>query len=237
MIRIAIADDDIEIGRRIEDILKKYVQEENKLYEVKYYENPKELLWDIQEKAYYDIFLLDIEMKPNGLEVAKHIREMYLEPYIVFVTSYVKYSVRGYEYGAYRYIIKEELEEKLPEAMEFMCKELESRVYPLYIIDGPGKLEKIAYKDIFYIYVEGKYSYFCTRNGESRIRKPLGEVYKELNTPEFVYADKGHIVNLQHVMSLRERTLEMRNGDVITVSFPQVRKMRDIIRRYWSEKL
>lgn len=236
MIAIAIVDDEAEVGRRVESIVKKEFEKTESPFKVKYYQHPRELLWDLQEKKYFDIFFLDIEMNVNGLEVARQIREMYLEPYIVFVTSYVKYSVRGYEYGAYRYILKDEIDEKLPEAIDYMCKKMESMVQKQYIIEAPSKIKKIDFRDIYYMYVEGKYTYFCTRNGNVRVRKPLGEVYKELDTPAFVYADKGHIVNLQHVMSMEERTIQMRNGDQVVVSFPQTKKVREAICQYWRKQ-
>lgn len=236
MVKIAVVDDEEEIGRHIEAIVKNYFEETKKVYEVKYYQQPQDLLWDLKGKKYYDIFLLDIEMDINGLEIARAVRELYLEPYIIFVTSFVRYSVRGYEYGAYRYILKEEVDAKLPEAMEYMCRELENRVYSQYVIESSSQMKRIDYKDIFYIYVEGKYSYFCTRSGVYRVRKPLAVVYKELNAEEFVYADKGHIVNLQHVMTVEKRSLDMRNGKQITASYAQIKKIKEEISRYWGNK-
>lgn len=236
MVRIAIVDDEEEIGKHIEAIVKDYFKETQEVYEVRYYQQPENLTWDLADKKYYDIFLLDIEMNINGLEVARRIRELYLEPYIVFVTSFVKYSVRGYEYGAYRYILKEEIDEKLPEALEFMRRELESRVYTQYVIESQSMVKKIDYKDIFYIYVEGKYSYFYTRNEEDKVRKSLAEVYRELDAPEFIYADKRYIVNLQHVMTMGKRELLMRDGKVIVASVSQARKIREAISQYWGNK-
>lgn len=236
MVRIAIVDDEEEIGKHIEAIVKDYFKETQEVYEVRYYQQPENLTWDLADKKYYDIFLLDIEMNINGLEVARRIRELYLEPYIVFVTSFVKYSVRGYEYGAYRYILKEEIDEKLPEALEFMCRELENRVYAQYVIESQSMVKKIDYKDIFYIYVEGKYSYFYTRNEEDKVRKSLAEVYRELDAPEFIYADKRYIVNLQHVMTMGKRELLMRDGKVIVASVSQARKIREAISQYWGNK-
>lgn len=234
MIRVAILDDEEKIGEQIEAIAKEYLKETKAVYEIKRYQYPEELIWDLEDKKYYDIFLLDIEMEINGLEVARRVRELYLEPYIVFVTSFVKYSVRGYEYGAYRYILKDEMEEKLPEALEFMCRELESRVYDQYVIESKYGIKKIDYKDIFYIWVEGKYTFFYTRNGEASERKSLVEIYKELNAPEFIYADRKHIVNLQHIMMIEKNELVMRNGEKIAASASQIKKIREAISQYWG---
>ena len=90
MIRIAVVDDQKEITDHIAGIVQKYFEGCQEEFKVKCYQFPRELIWDLQENDYYDIFLIDIEMSINGLEVAKFIREMYLEPYIVFITSYVQ---------------------------------------------------------------------------------------------------------------------------------------------------
>lgn len=237
MIRIAVIDDQKEITDHIAGIVNRYFEKCGEEFKVKCYQFPRELIWDLQEKDYYDIFLIDIEMSINGLEVAKVIREMYLEPYIVFITSYVQYSVKGYEYNAYRYIIKEEVDEKLPLALEAMCKKLKEVEHQQYVIESYSKIEKIDYKDIYYVYIDGKYSYFCTSRGSSRVRKPLATVFEELNAPEFVYADKGHVVNLQHVMRLEDRTVDMRNGESVPVSAPQLKRLKQSISDYWRGKL
>lgn len=49
---------------------------------------------------YYDAYILDIEMPDmNGMELAHEIRLKYQESFILFVTSYLKCSLKGYEYG------------------------------------------------------------------------------------------------------------------------------------------
>lgn len=63
----------------------------------------------------FDIAFLDIDMGAySGLELAHHIRSMNLDTILIFVTNYVQYSLEGYEVQAFRYLLKSELEEKLP---------------------------------------------------------------------------------------------------------------------------
>lgn len=237
MLRIAVVDDKKEDATQIRHVLEKCFQDIDEEFVLRYYECSNELIWDLQEKQYYDVFFLDIEMSVNGLEVARSIRDLYLSPYIIFVTAHTDYSMEGYEYNAFRYIMKEELEEKIPLALKSILNIQKEKIKRYYTIETGSILEKIEYEEIYYIYIKGKYSYICTTRGISRVRKPLKMVHGELNSPEFVFADKGHIVNLRHVMSLKEKGVQLRNGECIEVSAARLKHMKREICKYWgSEK-
>jgi len=237
MIRIAVIDDEKVVTDHIAKIADDFCISKQVPYEIKCYQLPNELLWDLQENIYYDIYFLDIEMDINGLKVAKEIRQLYLEPYIVFVTSYIQYSIRGYEYNAYRYIIKDEIEEKLPQVLELMHGQLENKVSRQYIIESASRIEKIDYINLYYIYVKGKYTYLHTCNRTTRTRKTLRNVFEELNANEFIYANKSYVVNLQHIMQLVDKSVIMRDGQEIPLSIPQFKNVKKAISHYWRGKL
>ena len=74
----------------------------------------------------FDIAFLDIDMGAySGLELAHHIRSMNLDTILIFVTNYVQYSLEGYEVQAFRYLLKSELEEKLPGYYQKALEELQ----------------------------------------------------------------------------------------------------------------
>ena len=131
------------------------------------------------------------------------------------------------------------MEEKLPIALGGMCEVIHNNAQNWYIIETANSIEKINYRDIYYLYVEGKYTHFHTRDGQkdSRVRKPLGEVYVELNAPEFVYLDKSRVVNVQHVMSVKQLDVKMRNGEILTVSRTQIKNLREQIKKYMGRNM
>lgn len=239
MIKIAVLDDEQMMREQIAAIIERYVHETGEWLQVKCYESSEELKWDLEDKKeYYDIFLLDIELgSTNGLEVAHFVRQHAPDPFIVFITSYVQYSVKGYEYNVYRYILKNELEELLPTALESMCEIIKNMHEKCYIIETASSIEKIKCKDIYYLYISGKYTYFCMEQGESRVRKPLGEVFAELDLPEFVYLDKSHVVNLKHVVSVKKMNVRIRNGEELTVSKTQVKQLIEHIKDYMGRAM
>ena len=85
----------------------------------------------------------------NGLELAQKIRLKYLKPYLVFITSHMEYSVEGYEYNAYRYILKENMEEKLPPALEIMLEDLKTTL--IVRSGGQIKFDTQAKEAIYYV--------------------------------------------------------------------------------------
>lgn len=61
-----------------------------------------------------------------------------------------------------------------------------------YIIQAAGRMEKIPYKDIFYIQRDGgKNVVIRSQSGISKVRKSLQQVFDELKTPEFIFIDRG----------------------------------------------
>ncbi|MCH1984508.1 LytTR family DNA-binding domain-containing protein [Ruminococcus sp. OA3] len=235
MIRVAITDDNELFLKIVESIVKTCLRERKVVYEIKTYAASGNLLWDLEEHAYFDILLIDIEMPGvNGLELARQIRLRYLQPYLVFITSHVEYSVEGYEYNAYRYVLKDCVEDKLPLVLEKIVGELEKKVQRQYIIELYSKVQKIDYEEIYYLHVEGKYTYFHTGNEVFRERITLNKAYQKLNADEFVYIDKSNVVNLHHVMELKDRLVVMRGGEKLPVSIPQYRGIKQAISSYWS---
>ena len=79
------------------------------------------------------------------------IREKYDEPYIIFITAYLEYSVEGYQYNVWRYIIKNQLQTRLPEALFDLYENLCKREVEQYTIIRSNSIERIALMDILYL--------------------------------------------------------------------------------------
>lgn len=63
-----------------------------------------------------------------------------------------------------------------------------------YTIQTNSRLEKIPYKEIYYIERDGKNASITAAGGISRVRKSLKQVYEELGAEEFIYIDRGCLV-------------------------------------------
>ena len=237
MYRIAVIDDDpffLEEGRRITE---SYFEKRETPYEIKTYRQAVFVLEDIRDGGYFDIFLIDIEMpEMDGMELARQIRRLYDSPYIIFVTSYAKYSIQGYEYNAWRYIVKSEMQKCLPLAYEPLIERIERKNEKYYIVDHPKKTLKLLYDDIYYIYKDGKNAVFVTRNRLWNDRTTLECVMQALDDMMFVRCERGYIMNIRHVMSIEGDELAMRNGEKIHVSSKLIKTVKKEIIQYWRNQ-
>ena len=233
--RIAVIDDVAEEAEYIRSLSDKYFENHRGYkHEIDTYERGESLVRDIKAGKYYDIYLLDVEMpEKSGLEIAKEIRRCYPEVFVVFVTNHVQYAIPAYEVNAFRYIPKRLLSEKLPEAYDHLLPKLDLFDKRVYMIESASNIEKILYKDIYYVTKYSKYLTIHHRHGESKVRKTLSTIMDELDSSEFIYIDKGCIVNLIHITSCKKEEVVMRNGDSLKISRPRYRQVRESIMDYW----
>lgn len=237
MVRIAILDDSDQDRSRMDHITKQYFMENSKPYEVSQFSKSSALLDALLHKKYYDLFLLDVEMQEiSGLEIARKIRMIYMEPIIIYVTNHVEYAIEAYEVNAFRYIPKVMLEEKLPMAFQALLPKLDLIDQRTYEVETENRIEKILYRNIFYIQKDKKDIVIVHRGGKSRERKTLREIFEVLHSAEFIYIDKGCIINILHVQNCKRDGVYMRDGITLAVSRPRQREVREEIFAYWREQ-
>ena len=71
------------------------------------------------------MILLDMNMQEkNGIEVAKELRSQKIETPIIYISAYIEMAPYGYVVNAFRYLLKNDLEETFCFAMDDVMKEL-----------------------------------------------------------------------------------------------------------------
>src|SRR5262249_68262 len=136
--------------------------------------------------------------------------------HIVFVTAYDEYAVAAFEEGAVDYVLKPvnaariaKVVERLRQRMATPPPDLRALVARLteraggalkWIRASLGSAMKlIAIEDVLYFQAEDKYTKVVTADGEALIKKPIKELYEELDPEAFWQIHRGTIVNLRAV--------------------------------------
>jgi len=105
MIRVLIAEDDLQCFRQLEQFLADYSGETGRVFQVTHYDNGEDLVEHYQPE--FDLLLLDVDMPfLDGMTAAGHIRRVNPEVVIVFVTNLAQYAIQGYSVNALDYILK-----------------------------------------------------------------------------------------------------------------------------------
>lgn len=160
------------------------------------------------------------------------------EIYVIFVTAYSEYAVESYELDAYQYILKEHMEERLPDILRKVLNKIERERKRFRILKQEDGKEKVFYKDIIYIMKAkaAKYVRYITKNGEYRERNTLETVIRELNDDDFLKVDRSCIVNIKHIYKIKGNVIFMTDGTQIPVSRGHLTKVKREINLRWSRE-
>lgn len=237
LVRIAICDDEKEAVALHEEIIKDSLQSCGIGYEITAYTYSSNLLSDIAEDGFfYDLLLLDIEMPGvTGMELAGKIKPFLPNVKVIFITSHVEYAIDAFELSIFRYVPKNDLAKRLKTAVTDAAELIELEEGKEYIIHAAGRMEKIPYRDILYIQRDGgKNSEIYSNAGMSKVRKSLQQVYEELAAPEFIFIDRGCIVNIIHIMKVSDGMAVLKNGEALPISRSHLQEVKQQINRFWG---
>ncbi len=177
-----------------------------------------------------DVAFLDIRMpEKSGVEVA---RELDGRCHIVFVTAYDEYAVTAFDEGAVDYVLKPVTAERLARVAQRLRTRLAATPLDLSAViaklaehqaAAPLKwiraslgnaMKLIPIEDVLYFQAQDKYTQVVTRDGDALIRKPIKELYDELDPESFWQIHRGTIVNLRAIASVER---DWRDQPVITL--------------------
>ena len=236
MLRIAICDDESQYVENHAKVIEQVMKECGSVGELSKYTHSDNLLYDITEdQFFYDLILLDVEMPEyTGMELAAKIKPYLPNVKIIFITSHIEYAIDAFELSVFRYVPKNDMEKRLPVAIRDAVKLIELESGKVYTIQTNTRLEKIPYKEIYYIERDGKNARIVTQSGESKVRKSLQQVYDELASEEFIFVERGCIVNMIHIVQIKDGMAILKNGDNCAISRSHLQPVKEQINAYWG---
>ena len=193
-------------------------------------ENGEQALALIEERR-PDVAFLDIRMPvKSGLDVA---RELDGRCHVVFVTAYDEYAIAAFDEGAVDYVLKPVAPERIakvvarvkarlampPADLTTLLRRLAERAEaggPLKWIRASlgNVMQLIAVADVVYFQAEDKYTKVVTAQSEALIKKPIKDLYDELDQEAFWQIHRATIVNLNAIARVER---DWRDQPVITL--------------------
>jgi DNA-binding LytR/AlgR family response regulator len=165
----------------------------------------------------------------SGLDVARALEGAC---HVVFVTAYDEYAVAAFEEGAIDYVLKPVSAERLAKVVARLRTRLASPPLDLSALlerlagrEGAGPLrwiraslgntlQMIPVDDVLYFQAEDKYTKVVTGAAEALIKKPIKELYDELDPELFWQIHRATIVNLRAISKVER---DWRDQPVITL--------------------
>ena len=192
-------------------------------------ENGEQALASIDEHK-PDIAFLDIRMPVmSGLDVARMIGG---RCHVVFVTAYDEYAVAAFDEGAVDYVLKPvtfermaKVTARLRQRLTMPPLDLTALLSRLALRDDAAPLkwiraslgnvmQVIPVADVVYFQAEDKYTKVVTREAEALIKKPIKDLFDELDQELFWQIHRATIVNLSAIGKVER---DWRDQPVITL--------------------
>lgn len=226
--KFLICDDDDLMLKKLSLLIKN--SPENKCYSNKIIEitNPT----DVNIADEYDVAFLDIDMpQMSGIDLARKIHEQWPNTVIIFITNYVQYAPDGYEVGAFRYLMKNQITEKLIDYLDLAIKERTKRLRVI-IIQINGERINVPVSNILYMESSAR---IITMHLIENVR-PMYQFYGNMSDLAqkfeilgFLRVHKSYLVNMKYIEIFQCKRLEIKGGILIPSS---ERKYSELKQRY-----
>ncbi|MEO8147082.1 MAG: response regulator [Bacteroidia bacterium] len=172
-----------------------------------------------------DLVMLDINLGAkmrDGIELAKFIKQTYSIPFIFLTANADKLTIeRAKETEPAAYLIKPFTKTDLFATIEVaIVKHIPSLSYSnvpcLFLKDG-STYRKVFETDIMYIESDHVYLNIYTHGKKFLLRSTVDAFYSQLNPERFIKIGRSFIINIHHVSSFSNDTVEI-NGNLLPVS-------------------
>lgn len=208
--KIAICDDESVHIEKIRTILSDY--------ETDNYLNPTDLLDAVSSGVRYDVLFLDIVMpRIDGISLARELREFDEDMLIVFITSKIEYMQTGYEVRAFRYLLKDQIDEGLPKIWDDIIKELFDRQDAYFSYEFERKVYRLPIRDI--LYFESNLRRIVVHTKASKNAALYGKLDDiSVKYSSFIRVHKSYLINRRYIRMISAGTVVLSNGEVLPVS-------------------
>ncbi len=228
MLRIAICDDEKQYLAEEEELVKAYLEKQEMEYQIDGFSSGQELLRVHQGVVDYKIVFLDIKMDGvDGMEVAKQIREWNSETFIIFITSFVEYSLQGYEVGAFRYIMKDEMEWGVGRCLEDAFKKMKVHKESFKFMEGESE---VYIHNILYISSENRLVTFHmvhSKDKQYHMDEKLDYLEEQLLKYDFLRLRKSHLVNMRYISRINDYKAYLTTNQTIVIPKERYREVKD----------
>lgn len=232
MYRIAVCDDDPLFLCFVEDEIKKYTKKHGIAVSVDTFAECGVVVDRLEDKNVYDAYILDIDMPEyTGLEVAQMVRERAEHAFVIFLTAYDSFAVKGYGPNVLSYVLKDRLYEDLERAFDLLFQQLNRHgEKKLYKIQNQRRYRQLVQDDVIYIYKMQKNAVFVmTDQSEEFDRANLQDVILKLDNPDMFYLDRCVIVNINHVRRITDRVIELTGQHRVTASKSRIMALKEYL--------
>lgn len=187
------------------------------------------------------VLFLDIcirEERKGGIELAEEINRRYPGSIIVFLTGYLDYASDVYETEHCYYILKEDLERRLPVFFERILPERLAGERETLLLGIGSRMEQVPQKHILCLERNLRKTRILLEDGRSlECYEKLESLEKRLGPGDFIRCHNSFLVSCRHIREMRRTEIKLSDGTLVPVSRQYSAETRKAFARWGTRKL
>ena len=227
MIKVIIVEDEQEEFRQLEENLLRFASMNDVSFKISWFSNGEDFLENYTEA---DLIIMDINLPHNnGLKIARELRKMDSKVALIFVTTLMKYAIKGYEVKALDYILKPVNYARLSSLLKEVLSEIEKNKESVIWVKTNNGLQKLYTNSIQYITIKEHLLVYYTETEQIYAWGTLKQIQNEL-PDKFVRCNHGCIVNFDYITSVNNNEINVANGKALVLISRE--KKKEFLRKF-----
>lgn len=232
--KFTICDDSNSDLQALESLINKYCVKNNISINIEKHNHPDILLKHVSFKPEeYQVFLLDIVMDKNGIDLARNIKKYCKDPIIVFQTSSKEFAIDAFGVRAFDYLLKPLEENQTFECLDRIMEEIKDKIATFFKYKTADKnIMTINVKDVSYIESINRRIVLHMKDGAEIVSTSLHNKFLEsipfdYENCNFINCHASYVVNMNDIKSINDKSFVMNGGDYIPISkslFTEIKK-------------
>lgn len=217
MLELAVCDDSVLFLEEMKETL----ETDSRVKKITVYENPEELLRDIEEgKKIFDAIFMDIEFgkEENGIQYVRKIFQKAPQIQLIYVTGYQDKYIQNIfltEANLTGYLMKPLDRELLSQYLDKICEKREPKKIIRFSVRGKQYL--VAADNVLYLESNNHRVIIHTENNSYSVYDKLSNFHAQLPA-SFIQCHKSFLVNMNQIRHIVGNEVYFQDGNCVPVS-------------------
>ena len=233
MLNFVICDDNLNILDRLKKMLDTIFCKNDFEAQVAFSSDNTEEVLNYISSNKVDVAMLDINLKSNktGIELAKEIRKINKNIYIIFTTGHLEYAMIAYKVKTFDYIAKPINYDRLEETIIRLFEDVTSVPKRYLKIDNKNSL--VDESEVQYIKRDGMKLVFHTNSRDYDTYSSFNKFQDKL--PEnYIRCHKSYIANINQIKDVEpvSGTITFKSGDTCDIGPKYKSDLMEVLNNY-----
>ena len=187
----------------------------------------------------FHLAVLDVRLAQgeNGIALGQKLLALQPECQIIFLTAFVAYCQDVYDVDHIAFVLKEDMETRLPVAVARACARLAAPPPAppqggRLILGAPGGATQLPVREIIYLERRVRTTWVHTLRGETATSEKLEALLARLDPDAFCQVHKSFAVHWPMVEQYGKATIRLQNGAQVPISRRYAARVRQGFLRY-----